>query len=135
MSVPETSPDRARLLLDTHVFLWWADGAIRRLRPAAREAIAGATSVHVSLASAWELAVKRALKKMHLGVTFARALEINSFSALPVALEHVEQIAALPPYHGDPFDRMLVAQAQHEGLTLVTHDDAIGRYDVPVLWA
>ena len=135
MTVAGAAGTTPRLLLDTHVFLWWAEGDVRRIKPATRDVIAATASIHVSYASAWELAVKRALKKMHLSVTFARALEINNFSALPITLEHVERVASLPPHHGDPFDRMLVVQAQHEGLMLVTHDDVIGRYDVPVLRA
>lgn len=135
MSVAGKDEVSRRLLLDSHVFLWWVNGRHDRLSRAARDALAAAPSVYVSLASAWELAIKTASAKLRLGVTFASALEINSFVALPISLDHVELSATLPLHHRDPFDRMLVAQAQHEGLTLVTHDDVIGRYDVPVLWA
>lgn len=134
MSVPPSPATPARLLLDTQVFIWWQEESDRLTsRVAARIAASG--DVHVSIASAWELAVKRATGKLRLRESFAAALDENRFRLLPVTLEHVERIATMPLHHRDPFDRMLVAQAQHEGMTLVTHDDAIGRYDVPVLWA
>ena len=133
MSALATGP----LLLDTHVFLWWAGGEIARIPREVRDAIARAPAVYVSLASAWELRIKTALAKMRMSVTFADAMHVNRFSALPIALEHVEVIGMLPlpPHHRDPFDRMLIAQALHEGLTLVTHDRAFRAYPVPVLWA
>lgn len=93
-----------------------------------------APAVYVSIASAWELAIKSALGKMRLRVTFAHALSVNNFVALPVTLDHVDRVAGLPHHHGDPFDRMLAAQALHERLTLVTHDAAFGGYGLPVLW-
>lgn len=123
------------LLLDTHVFLWWADGEVERIPRSVQDAITAAPAVFVSIASAWELTIKTALQKMQLGVTFAHALGINNFVALPIALAHVDRIATLPLYHRDPFDRMLIAQALQEGLTVVTHDRAFGAYTIPVLWA
>ena len=123
------------LLLDTHVFLWWADGELERISPAARDAIAAAPVVFVSIASAWELTIKTMLQKMRLGVTFAQAMEINRFQALPISLGHVERVAGLPLYHRDPFDRLLIAQALAEHLTFVTHDRALGAYAAPVLWS
>lgn len=122
-----------RLLLDTHVFLWWSEND-PRLKPVARRAIEGADLVMVSAASAWEAAVKSALGKLRVGVPFEEAVEINAFEKLPVEFRHAAAVAALPPHHGDPFDRMLAAQALTEGLTLVTHDRWLQPYGVPVLW-
>jgi PIN domain nuclease of toxin-antitoxin system len=123
-----------RLLLDTHVFLWWrADDP--QLAAAAREAIAHAEIVAVSAASAWEAAIKARLGRLRLPEPFATGVTDSGFSELSVRFAHAGRAAELPGHHGDPFDRMLVAQAQVEGLTLVTHDRAIWQYDVPVLRA
>jgi len=120
------------LLLDTHVVLWWrADDP--RLGRAAREAIAIADFVHVSAASVWEAGIKMRLGRLRLPERFAKGVADSGFSELPVRFAHAERAADLPRHHADPFDRMLVAQAQIEGLTLVTHDSSIWRYDVPVL--
>jgi PIN domain nuclease of toxin-antitoxin system len=121
-----------RLLLDTHVFLWWrADDP--QLAAAAREAIAHAEIVAVSAASAWEAAIKARLGRLRLPEPFAKGVTDSGFSELSVRFAHAERAADLPRHHAVPFDRMLVAQAQIEGLTLVTHDSSIWRYDVPVL--
>lgn len=121
-----------RLLLDTHVFLLWrADDP--QLEAAAREAIAHADLVAVSAASAWEAAIKARLGRLRLPEPFATGVTDSGFSELSVRFAHAERAADLPRHHADPFDRMLVAQAQIEGLTLVTHDRSIWRYDVPVL--
>ncbi|GJG86983.1 twitching motility protein PilT [Gemmatimonadetes bacterium T265] len=132
-AAPRRVPHDA-LLLDTHVFLWWADGELPRISREARDAIVAAPSIYVSLASAWELTIKSALRKMRLSVSFSYALDVNNFGALPISLAHIERVASLPAHHRDPFDRLLIAQAAHEGLTLVTHDDAFRAYPVPVLW-
>ena len=121
------------LLLDTHAVLWWRLNS-RRLPRRAREAIATADLVWVSAASGWEIAIKRALGKLHLEGSFASMVAESEFQELPVMLRHAEQLSTLPPHHADPFDRMLVAQAQVESLTLVTHDRQFSQYDVPLLW-
>jgi PIN domain nuclease of toxin-antitoxin system len=122
-----------RLLLDTHVFLWWSEDD-PRLRREARNAITSAEAVVVSAASAWETAIKTALGKLSLRVPFEEAIEINHFDKLPIDFHHAAAVAALPLHHGDPFDRMLIAQALTEGLTLVTHDRLFAPYHVPTLW-
>ncbi len=122
------------LLLDTHVFLWWrADDP--RLQQPARSAITQADLVFVSAASAWEAAIKAFLGKLDLPDTLESGVEDSGFSKLTITFSHAEAAAALPPHHSDPFDRMLVAQARAEGLTLVTHDRKLEPYDVPILWA
>jgi PIN domain nuclease of toxin-antitoxin system len=123
-----------RLLLDTHAFLWWrADDP--RLGTVARDAIAMADVVHVSAASVWEAGIKIRLGRLRLPEPLAKGVAASGFAELPIRFAHAERAAELPGHHGDPFDRMLVAQAQVEGLTLVTHDRAIWQYDVPVLRA
>jgi PIN domain nuclease of toxin-antitoxin system len=122
------------LLLDTHAFLWWrADD--RRLGPESRDAISLAPLVFVSAASAWEAAIKITLGRLRLPEPFGRGVDESGFQRLPIAFEHAEAAAALPGHHGDPFDRMLVAQARLEGCTLITHDRAMAPYEVPILWA
>lgn len=123
----------SNLLLDTHVFLWWrADD--RRLQKDARTAIAAADLVFVSAASAWEAAIKAALGRLQLPDTIEAGVEGSGFEKLPISFSHAEAAAALPPHHLDPFDRMLVAQARIERLTLITHDRRFKPYDVPILW-
>ncbi len=120
------------LLLDTHVVLWWwLDKP--RLRVSIRQTISASEVVWVSAASGWEVAVKAALGKLRLPEAFS-AMVGAEFSELPVTLRHGDQLKALPLHHSDPFDRMLVAQAQVEGVTLVTHDRQLEPYDVPILW-
>lgn len=122
------------LLLDTHVFLWWQFD-LPRLGAPAREAITKAPDTFVSIASAWEAAIKAGLGRLKIPESFASSIEANGFRALPITFEHTERITALPRHHGDPFDRMLVAQAQAEGLILVTGDRHFAAYGVPVIWA
>jgi PIN domain nuclease of toxin-antitoxin system len=121
------------LLLDTHVFLWWRTDD-RRLKKNARSAIANADLVFVSAASAWEAAIKAALGRLHLPDTMEAGVEESGFEKLPISFSHAEAAAALPSHHLDPFDRMLVAQAILEGLTLITHDRRFKPYDLPILW-
>ncbi|OAN48063.1 twitching motility protein PilT [Paramagnetospirillum marisnigri] len=120
-----------RLLLDTHVLLWWlADDPA--LPPIIRAAIADpGTEAFVSAATAWEIAIKQALGKLDFPVDELTAvLADGGFSELPITIEHARRAGALPRHHSDPFDRMLVAQAQHEGLTIATVDQTIGLYAV-----
>ncbi len=122
-----------RLLLDTNVFLWWrADD--RRLSEASRTAIAGAEAVFVSAATAWEAAIKAALGRLVYPDTIEAGVEASGFEKLGITLAHAERAGALPRHHADPFDRMLVAQALAEGLTLVTNDRTLRRYGVSILW-
>lgn len=122
-----------RLLLDTHVFLWWrADD--KRLRAAARNAIAEAEIVFVSAASAWEAAIKAALGRLKIPDTVEAGVIDSGFEKLPINFSHAEGAARLPPHHNDPFDRMLIAQATAEGLTIVTHDRRLQPYEVEIMW-
>ena len=130
------SIDPERLLLDTHVWLWWqADD--RRLGRAARHAIATAAEVRFSAASAWEISIKSALGKLKLprGADIEAELRRDGFEPLAVEIAHAVSVLKLPAIHRDPFDRMLVAQASVEGLRLVTADVSLGRYGVSILSA
>lgn len=126
------------LLLDTHVALWALQSG-DALSPRSREAIREAGTIWLSVVSPWELTIKAALGKiaLHRPVQdFATELQ-REFGAeiLTISLAHVLRVGALPAHHGDPFDRLLIAQAQTERLTLVTRDDAFARYDVPLILA
>lgn len=122
-----------KLLLDTHVILWWQRDD-RRLNAKARAAISSADIVWVSAASAWEIAIKVALGRLRLTEPFHVLIAADDFMELPIRLEHGSAVAALPPHHSDPFDRMIVAQAKAEHATLVSHDRALAPYDVPMIW-
>lgn len=119
------------LLLDTHVFLWWLAGDAR-LGPRTRETIAKSPAAFVSVASAWEAAIKIGLGRLRMPESFERGIEAGGFRPLPITFEHAEGVAKLPRHHGDPFDRMLVSQALCEGLRLVTADRAFTRYGLEI---
>ena len=124
-----------RLLLDTRVFLW-SIGNPEELREAARTAIVDPDNdVAVSAVSVWEVAIKRSLGKLNAPIDIVQAIADTRFRPLSITLEHAAGAGALPRHHGDPFDRMLVAQAQHETLTLVTRDSHLAAYGVPLLAA
>ncbi|MFN2465209.1 MAG: type II toxin-antitoxin system VapC family toxin [Candidatus Dormibacteria bacterium] len=119
-----------RLLLDTHVLLWWLAGS-RKLPPSVREVIADESSdIWVSAASAWEIAIKKSLGKLSAPDDLLDQLDDNGFESLPILVADALEAGALPPHHDDPFDRMLVAQARLSGLTLVTGDARMAAYDV-----
>lgn len=126
-----------RLLLDTHALLWWLDGS-RRLSRKARAAIGDeANSVFVSAASAWEITTKARLGKLpgavDVAADVAGCVAGQGFSAMDITIPHAQRAGRLPGDHRDPFDRMLVAQAEAEGLTIVTHDPAFEPYGVTLL--
>ena len=121
------------LLLDTHVLIWWlldSDKLGRRARHAILRPGAG---LFISSASVWEISVKSALGRLKLKEPLGKclpALVASGFQPLAINFEHALAVRDLPPHHADPFDRMLIAQAQCEDLTLMTADDAITAYDV-----
>lgn len=127
-----------RLLLDTHVFLWWIgdDPALSRR---ARAAIADpGNECLLSTASAWEMAIKVSLDKLDLDGNLERFLPeqmaANGFGMLPIDLRHVSRVARLPFHHRDPFDRLIVAQALVEDLSVVTADRVFAKYGVRRTW-
>nr|WP_294507953.1 type II toxin-antitoxin system VapC family toxin [uncultured Rhodopila sp.] len=123
-----------KLLLDTHILIW-AISQPSRLDQRTQAAVASpANQVFVSAASAWEIAIKHALGRLTFPVDrFEEILQRMGFDALPIGLGHAVAAGRLPRHHDDPFDRMLIAQAQSEGLTLVSTDRAMMRYEVSVL--
>jgi PIN domain nuclease of toxin-antitoxin system len=124
-----------RLLLDTHVALWWI-GDRAQLAEDARKAIADATNeAHLSAASVWEVEVKRAAGRLTTPGPIAEAAQKLGFLELPVGWQHAATAAGLPPLHRDPFDRLLIAQALEEGLVLVTRDPLVRQYPVAAMAA
>lgn len=122
-----------RLLLDTNVLLWLLTEP-EHLSSNALEAIENsANAVYVSVVGVWEISIKAAKGKLQTPPDLEMALKQQRFDTLPVTLQHVLAVESLPDHHGDPFDRMLVAQAQAEGLTLVTSDRAMRRYPIAVM--
>jgi len=123
------------LLLDTHVLLWWDDGA-DQLGPATRDAIANpANQIYISAASLWEIAIKSAKGKLRFTGSPQAAIGRNGFLPLSISPHHAEIAGQLDWSHPDPFDRMLVAQARTDGMILVHADSVIRNYEVPQLWA
>ncbi len=123
------------LLLDTHVLLWWLDDN-PTLSKAARSAISEATNiVFISAAVIWEIRIKQSLGKLKIPKNFREVLEGQPFENLDIAVEHAHKIALLENYHRDPFDRILIAQAIVERFTLITRDENIMKYKVPVIKA
>lgn len=120
------------LLLDTHAVLWWL--ASEELNEEVRERINDPEeTVVVSAATVWEVAIKVASGKLEPPEPFTTAVIEEGFDPLAISFDHAERAGSLPLHHGDPFDRLLIAQAQIEGLTLVTRDRAFDAYDVAVL--
>lgn len=123
-----------RLLVDSHVLLWHVRDD-PRLRPAPTAAIeAEDADVFVSTASLWELAIKSALGKLTVPDDLPTRVEAMAFEWLPVTAEHAWAVRELPPNHGDPFDRLLIAQARLERLPVVTADPQFAEYGVEVVW-
>jgi PIN domain nuclease of toxin-antitoxin system len=124
-----------RLLLDTHALLW-ALSAPRRLPARVAASIRDPdTDVFMSAASAWEIAIKSELGKIDADLAVVvRAAYAADFEELPIRVAHALRLRALPAHHRDPFDRLLIAQAIEERLTIVSHDRAIATYQVPTLW-
>lgn len=128
-----------KLLLDTHCWLWLESDPGRFSAPVRRRLEAGGTELWLSCASVWELAIKIRLGKLELPEPLEKyvpsRLRRSAIASLSVRLEHALEIAALPTHHNDPFDRMLIAQARCERLTLLSADRAFDSYDIDLLRA
>jgi PIN domain nuclease of toxin-antitoxin system len=127
-----------RLLIDTHVLLWWLDND-PRLSARSRTLIgAGENAVVVSVVSIWEIAIKAGLGQLEVPPDLRSYLQgqiaRNRFVLLPVLLAHAVAVRDLPPHHRDPFDRMLIAQSRTERLSLLSRDTRMKAYEVDVLW-
>ena len=121
------------ILLDTHVFIWWDDGA-RKLRKTVREVITDPSNrIVVSAASIWEISIKRGIGKLSFRHDVPQAVRTNGFETLDINPEHAELAGSLPLHHSDPFDRMLVAQTRINDLVLLSLDRKMLPYGVPLL--
>ena len=124
-----------RLLLDSHSLLW-AVFEPKKLSLEAREAIADKDSVvYTSMASLWEIALKQNLGRLDVPDDFFDAIKSGGYELLNITIPHIKKYTGLPLHHRDPFDRLLIAQAISEQLTLITRDKAIGQYDVSIIRA
>lgn len=121
-----------RLLLDSHVALWALMDS-ERLGPVARDTILSAEAAIVSVVTPWELGIKRSIGKLDFPDGMIESLAACGYAMLPIAVMHSVEAPRLPLHHRDPFDRMLIAQARLEGLTIMTVDDQFGAYDVDVM--
>ena len=127
-----------RVLLDTHVFLWWVTDEPRMSEPAT-EAIANPDNeILMSPVSGWEISIKAALGRLDLPGPptdfIPDQLRKNDFGVLAVSMQHALEVSSLPPHHQDPFDRLLIAQARSERVPLISGDGAFRAYDVEILW-
>ncbi len=124
-----------KLLLDTHLVLWWMAGEPSRIGEKALAALGSdGRDPIVSAVTVWEAAIKRGLGKLEAPGDLLAQLERAEVELLPIAARHADLVASLPLHHRDPFDRLLVAQATVEGLALVSDDESLRRYDVEVVW-
>ena len=124
-----------KLLLDANAFIW-AYARPTELSPAARRALNDVANDRlVSIASLWEIAIKMSIGKLAFAENLAQALDDIAATLLPITLVHVARVRSLPFHHRDPFDRMMIAQAMEEGMTIVTRDRRVAPYGVPVLMA
>lgn len=124
-----------RLLLDTHLVLWWMNGEASRISKKALAALGSeGISPIVSAVTLWEVAIKRGLGKLEGPDDLLPQLERAGVALLPIGARHADLVGSLPLHHRDPFDRLLVAQATLEGLPLVSSDAVLRRYDIEVVW-
>ncbi len=123
------------LLLDTHALLWWLDDPNQLSRPARAAIRDGRNTVYVSAAVAWEIAIKKGLGKLDAPDDLEAVMDACRFFPLPVTVAHALTVLSLPNHHRDPFDRLLIAQALHEGFRLVSRDPEIAKYPVPQIVA
>ena len=127
-----------RVLVDTHVFLWWVEGD-RALPAKARATLADQENeCLISMASAWELAIKAGLGKLKLTLPVERYvvehIAANGFRMLDIRMTHVGRVETLESHHGDPFDRLIIAQALEEELPVITADPVFRKYGVKRIW-
>jgi PIN domain nuclease of toxin-antitoxin system len=127
-----------RLLLDTHTFLWWIADDPRLSKKACEVIGDGKNQLFLSAASGWEIAVKARLVRLQMPDDLEHFIleqtALNAIENLPVILSHALHVYTLPDYHRDPFDRLLISQAQLEGLPILTADPQISQYSVEVVW-
>ena len=127
-----------KLLLDTHVFLWIAQGKIENLSRKAVDLFEKSEEIWFSAASYWEISIKFSLGKLELHPDWVRdfdkGMQENQIQWLPIEKKHCLEVSVLPFHHRDPFDRLLIAQAKISNLTLLTKDRAFSLYSIPTIW-
>ena len=124
-------------LLDTHTLIWLLDEPEQLSSKAHSAIMATEHPLHISIASLWEIAIKAGLDKLELSISFSEILDqlaLNEVNILPILPEHLSAYLNLPLHHKDPFDRILVAQASMQDLTIITRDKAFHLYNIPTLW-
>lgn len=122
-----------RLLLDTHIFVWAMEDSHNLSKDIKSSITDPQNKIYVSVASVWEIAIKRKKEKIRLNFDVKLSIKSAGFEIIPIQAEHALNTEKLPLYHTDPFDRMLISQAKAEGLTLVTGDRILSRYRVAIL--
>ncbi len=127
-----------KLLLDTHAFLWLNDDSERLSKTVKDLCSSGAHEFYLSMASPWEMQIKSQLEKLSLAMPIEELVNKNqvenNIKILPIDLSHISYLEHLPPHHKDPFDRIIIAQAIVEGMTIVSVDQAFSAYSVPIVW-
>jgi PIN domain nuclease of toxin-antitoxin system len=123
-----------RLLLDANALLWWRDASSRLSSRAHEEISDGRNEIVISIATLWEIAIKRGLGKLKFDDDFEQVIREEDFALLPILLAHLRAFEALPLHHRDPFDRLLIAQALAEGIPIATGDRVFAAYGVQVVW-
>ncbi len=127
-----------RALLDTHTFLWWIADDPRLSRSVSKIISEGINEIYLSVASCWEMAIKAKLGKLEVPGDLERFIPeqmlTNAIESLPIRMSHALHVHKLPAHHRDPFDRLLIAQAQLENLPILTSDHQIARYSVEIIW-
>ena len=127
-----------KILLDTHAFLWWDSNPEKLAPPVVKLLSEPENSIFISVASAWEIQIKKQLGKLALSIPLEEMLDsqrqVNDLEILPIHLNHVLALDGLPTHHKDPFDRILIAQAKAEGLIIATADPEFSKYEVEVIW-
>jgi PIN domain nuclease of toxin-antitoxin system len=127
-----------RVLIDTHVFIWYVQTSERLPRSVTAVINDGRNDILLSIASVWEMAIKQSTGKLSLGVPYASFIEeqmrLNNMELLPVRLNHLEIVTTLPFHHRDPFDRLIIAQAMAEDIVLISADSVFSLYPVQRMW-
>ena len=126
-----------RVLLDTHTFIWWSDDPGKLSPHAFQTCIDRSNEILLSVASIWEMQIKIQLGRLSLRVPLEQAIGqqiTHGIDILPIEVDHVLALRGLPAHHGDPFDRLLIAQARYEQIPIISHDGMFKHYPVQVIW-
>jgi PIN domain nuclease of toxin-antitoxin system len=127
-----------RILLDTHVFIWWDNDYKLLPSPVLQHFLDPANSLYLSLVSIWEMQIKVQLGKLKLRLPLATIIQqqlANGIQIQPITLEDILAVSELPYLHNDPFDRLIISQARRNNFQLATQDHKVSQYDVPIFWA